>query len=83
MVKLVVAHGRVVGAGILAPHAGEMIGLWTLAIAARVRLSTLAGLIVPYPTRAEAAKRAAGTYFTASLFSPRLRALARVLIRLP
>jgi pyruvate/2-oxoglutarate dehydrogenase complex dihydrolipoamide dehydrogenase (E3) component len=83
MVKLVVARGRVVGAGILAPHAGEMIGQWTLAIATRVRLSTLAGLIVPYPTRAEAAKRAAGTYFTASLFSPRVRALARALIRLP
>jgi pyruvate/2-oxoglutarate dehydrogenase complex dihydrolipoamide dehydrogenase (E3) component len=83
MVKLVVARGRVVGAGILAQHAGEMIGQWTLAIAARVRLSTLAGLIVPYPTRAEAGKRAAGTYFTASLFSPRVRALARALIRLP
>jgi pyruvate/2-oxoglutarate dehydrogenase complex dihydrolipoamide dehydrogenase (E3) component len=83
MVKLVVARGRVVGAGILAPHAGEMIGQWTLAIAARVRLSTLAGLIVPYPTRAEAGKRAAGSYFATALFSPRVRALARALIRLP
>jgi pyruvate/2-oxoglutarate dehydrogenase complex dihydrolipoamide dehydrogenase (E3) component len=83
MVKLVVARGRVVGAGILAPHAGEMIGQWTLAIAARVRLSTLAGLILPYPTRAEAGKRAAGSYFAASLFSARVRALARALVRLP
>jgi pyruvate/2-oxoglutarate dehydrogenase complex dihydrolipoamide dehydrogenase (E3) component len=83
MVKLVVARGRVVGAGILAPHAGEMIGQWTLAIAARVKLSMLAGLILPYPTRAEAGKRAAGSYFMASLFSPRVRTLVRWLGRLP
>jgi pyruvate/2-oxoglutarate dehydrogenase complex dihydrolipoamide dehydrogenase (E3) component len=83
MVKLVVVRGRVAGAGILAPHAGEMIGQWALAIAARVRLSTLAGLIIPYPTRAEAGKRAAGSYFAASLFAPRTRALARLLARLP
>ena len=70
MVKLVVARGRVVGAGILAPHAGEMIGLWALAIAARVRLSVLAGLVLPYPTRAEAGKRAAGSLYAAALFCP-------------
>ncbi|MGE0419834.1 MAG: NAD(P)/FAD-dependent oxidoreductase, partial [Acetobacteraceae bacterium] len=53
LVKLVVAKNRVVGGGILAPHAGEMIGQWTLAIARRVPMSALAGLIAPYPTRAE------------------------------
>jgi pyruvate/2-oxoglutarate dehydrogenase complex dihydrolipoamide dehydrogenase (E3) component len=83
MVKLVAARGRVVGAGILAPHAGEMIGQWALAIAARVRLSTLASLVLPYPTRAEAGKRAAGSYFTAAFLSPRVRAVARLLSRLP
>ena len=62
LVKLVIAGNRVLGAGILAPHAGEMIGQWTLAIARRVKPAALAGLIVPYPTRAEAGKRApAGT----------------------
>jgi pyruvate/2-oxoglutarate dehydrogenase complex dihydrolipoamide dehydrogenase (E3) component len=83
MVKLVVARGRVVGAGIVAPHAGEMIGQWALAIAARVRLSTLAGLMLPYPTRADAGKRAAASYFADTLFSARVRALARALSRLP
>lgn len=83
LVKLVVAGGRVLGAGILAPHAGEMISQWTLAIARRTRLSTLAGLIVPYPTRAEAGRRAAGSFFAPRLFAPRTRALVRVLSRLP
>ena len=83
LVKLVVHRGRVVGAGILAPHAGEMIGTWTLAIARRLPLSALAGMIVPYPTRAEAAVRAAGTFYLDRLFAPRTRRLARWLARLP
>ena len=83
LVKLIVARGRVVGAGILAPGAGETIGQWTLAIAAGVKLATLAGSIAPYPTRAEAGKRAAGSYFTARLFSDRTRWLVRLLSRLP
>jgi pyruvate/2-oxoglutarate dehydrogenase complex dihydrolipoamide dehydrogenase (E3) component len=82
LVKLVVARGRVVGAGILAPGAGEMIGTWTLAIAERTRLSHLAGMIVPYPTRAEAAKRAAGSLYAAKLFAPRTKRLVGWLQRL-
>jgi len=83
LVKLVVAGNRVLGAGILAPHAGEMIGAWTLAITQRIKLSALAGMIVPYPTRAEAGKRAAGTRFTPRLFAPKPRLAARLLTRLP
>ena len=83
LVKLVVARNRVLGAGILAPHAGEMIGAWTLAIARRMPLSALAGLIVPYPTRAEAGKRAAGNLYLPRLFSSRTKTLVRWLTRLP
>lgn len=83
LVKLIVASGRVVGAGILAPRAGETIGVWTLAVASRVRLSKLAGLIAPYPTRSEAGKRAVGSYFAARLFSDRTRRLVRLLGWLP
>jgi pyruvate/2-oxoglutarate dehydrogenase complex dihydrolipoamide dehydrogenase (E3) component len=83
LAKLVVARGRILGAGILAPNAGEMIGLWTLAIAQRVKLGTLASLIVPYPTRSEAAKRAAANFFVPRLFAPRTKAIVRLLARLP
>lgn len=83
LVKLVIRRNRVVGAGILAPHAGEMISQWTLAIGQRTRLAALAGLIVPYPTRSEAAKRAVGSFFAPKLFSARTKALVRVLARLP
>ena len=83
LVKLVVSGTRIVGAGILAPHAGEMISQWSLAIAQRTQLSTLAGLIVPYPTRSEAAKRAVGSFYTPKLFAPRTRRLVQLLLRLP
>ncbi len=83
LVKLVVSRNRVVGAGILAPHAGEMISQWTLAVAQRTKLTALAGLIVPYPTRSEAGKRAIGSFFAPKLFSAQTKALIRVLSRLP
>ena len=83
LVKLVLSRNRVIGAGILAPSAGEMISQWSHAIARRIPLSTLAGLIVPYPTRSEAGKRAASSHFAPRLFSPRTRALVRLLARLP
>jgi pyruvate/2-oxoglutarate dehydrogenase complex dihydrolipoamide dehydrogenase (E3) component len=83
LVKLIVARNRVIGAGMLAPNAGEAIGQWTLAISQRVKLSALASLIAPYPTRSEAGKRAAGSYFATRLFSPMTKTLVRLLGKLP
>jgi pyruvate/2-oxoglutarate dehydrogenase complex dihydrolipoamide dehydrogenase (E3) component len=83
LVKLVVARGRVLGAGILAPHAGEMISQWSTAIARGVPLSAMASLIVPYPTRSEAGKRAAASYYASRLFSGSAKAVVRLLSLLP
>jgi pyruvate/2-oxoglutarate dehydrogenase complex dihydrolipoamide dehydrogenase (E3) component len=83
LVKLVISGKRAVGAGILAPGAGEMISLWSLAIAQRTPLPALARLTVPYPTRSEAGKRAAGSVFASTLLSERTRFLVRLLSRLP
>ena len=84
LVKLVVGRrGRILGAGIAAAHAGEMIGAWTLAISRRIPLSALAELIVPYPTRAEAAKRAAGSFYARRLFAKPTQLLVWLLALLP
>ena len=83
LIKLVMARNTVLGAGVLSPGAGDMIGLWCLAIAQRTRLGALASLVLPYPTRSEAGKRAAGTAFTARLFSPGMRRLVQLLAKLP
>jgi pyruvate/2-oxoglutarate dehydrogenase complex dihydrolipoamide dehydrogenase (E3) component len=76
-------NGVVVGASMAGPHAGEVIQLWTLAIAKGLKIGDVAGLILPYPTLGEINKRAAGSYFTPSLFSERTRKVVRFLLRLP
>jgi len=84
LIKLVTTkQGRLLGAGVLSRCAGEMIGTFTLAIARRMRISAVAGMIMPYPTRSEAAKRAAGQFYVPGLFSARARRLVRFLARLP
>jgi pyruvate/2-oxoglutarate dehydrogenase complex dihydrolipoamide dehydrogenase (E3) component len=84
MVKLVVdRRGRLAGAGIVGPGAGEMIGLYALALAQRTKLSALAGLVLPYPTRSEAGKRAVGAMFAEKIFAAGPRLLVKLLARLP
>ncbi len=74
LLKVMVVKGRPVGASIVGPQAGELIGLWALAIANRMKMSQIAGMVAPYPTLGEISKRAAGAYFTPSLFdSPRVK----------
>ena len=53
---------RILGATIVARHAGEMINEITLAIVAGIGLRTLARVIHAYPTQAEAIKKAADAY---------------------
>jgi pyruvate/2-oxoglutarate dehydrogenase complex dihydrolipoamide dehydrogenase (E3) component len=53
---------HIVGATIVARHAGEMISELTLAMVGRLGLKTLAKTIHPYPTHAEALKRVADAY---------------------
>src|SRR6202034_2822438 len=53
--------GRILGATIVARHAGEMISDISLAMAAGIRLRDLARVNHPYPTQAAAIKMAANT----------------------
>ncbi|MEE8283665.1 MAG: FAD-dependent oxidoreductase [Alphaproteobacteria bacterium] len=80
LVKAVVgARGRVLGASIVGAHAGELILPWVLAVQGKLRVKDLASVIAPYPTLSEATKRAAGGFYTPSLFSRRTRAMVRAL----
>lgn len=76
---IVTKRGRVVGATIVGRNAGELIFPWGLAISQNLKMGALANLIVPYPTLSEITKRAAGGYYTPTLFSPRIRKLVRFL----
>ena len=63
-VKVHVRKGtdRIVGATIVAAHAGEMISEVTLAMVAGRGLRTLGQTIHPYPTQAEALRKVADAY---------------------
>jgi pyruvate/2-oxoglutarate dehydrogenase complex dihydrolipoamide dehydrogenase (E3) component len=74
-------RGRILGATILAPRAGEMIGIWGLAIQQKMKIGAIASMIAPYPTMSEISKRAAGSFYTPSLFSTRTRRLVGLLQR--
>ncbi|MFT4715051.1 MAG: pyruvate/2-oxoglutarate dehydrogenase complex dihydrolipoamide dehydrogenase (E3) component [Paracoccaceae bacterium] len=69
MIKVMVVKGRPVGASIVGTQAGELIGLWSMAIANRLKMGAIAAMVVPYPTIAEVNKRVAGAYFTPRLFA--------------
>ncbi len=67
------AKGKILGATIVGSQAGELISMWTLAIAQGLNIRALTGVVVPYPTLSEIGKRAAIDYFTPSLTSPWVR----------
>jgi len=75
------ARGRILGADIVGPSAGEMIHFWTLAVSQKMKIGAVAGMIAPYPTLAEIGKRAAGNYYSPTLFGERTRRLVRFLAR--
>ncbi len=63
-VKVLVAEGsdRILGATIVARHAGEMIGELSLALTGGLGLKTVGAAIHPYPTQAEAIRRLGDAY---------------------
>lgn len=73
-------RGTILGAGILGPHAGELIGVWALAIARELKLGALTDVIFPYPTLGEISKAAASAFYGPKLFSRWPKRLVRLLL---
>ena len=68
LIKVMVLKGRPIGASIVGHQAGELIGMWAMAIANNMKMSAIANTVLPYPTITEVNKRAAGAYFSPRLF---------------
>lgn len=82
MLKLMIVKGRPVGVSIVGPDAGNLIAAWAVAIANKHKIQTLTNAILPYPTRSEINKRAAGAYFTPKLFeNPTVKRVVRAVQR--
>lgn len=82
-IKVMVVGGRPVGASIVGAQAGELIGVWSLAIVNRLGMRALTAMIAPYPTLWDLNKRVAGTYFSPKLFdNPMVKRAVRMVQRL-
>ena len=74
LVKVITTpKGKILGCSILGANAGELILPWCLAIQNGLKIGAMAQVVAPYPTMSEASKRAAGSFYTSSLFSERTR----------
>ncbi|BAZ42984.1 pyridine nucleotide-disulfide oxidoreductase dimerization region [Calothrix sp. NIES-4101] len=71
---------EILGATIVASHAGEMISEVTTAIVHKIGLSKLSSVIHPYPTQAEAIKKAADAY-RRTLLTPKTKSLLSFLTK--
>ena len=61
------------GVQILGPQAGELLNEWVAVLNGKVKLSTLASAVHPYPTLGEINKRVAGTFFSPKIFSDKVK----------
>ena len=71
---------RIVGATIVAEHAGEMIGELALAMTNGMGLGKIAGTIHPYPTQAEAIRKL-GDQYNRTRLTPLVKSLFRTWLR--
>jgi pyruvate/2-oxoglutarate dehydrogenase complex dihydrolipoamide dehydrogenase (E3) component len=80
LIKIVTArNGRILGASIGGPSAGELIGLWVLAVNQGLKISSIANMVLPYPTLNEISKRAAVSFYAQFPKKPWLRKLIDLL----
>jgi pyruvate/2-oxoglutarate dehydrogenase complex dihydrolipoamide dehydrogenase (E3) component len=82
LLKIHLQKGKdtILGATLVSRHAGETISQLTLAMVANAGMRTLASTIHPYPTQAEAIKKAADAYNRTRL-TPRLKKLFESVMR--
>jgi pyruvate/2-oxoglutarate dehydrogenase complex dihydrolipoamide dehydrogenase (E3) component len=67
------ATGKILGASIVGQQAGELIQPWVLALSRGLKIGAMVSQVLPYPTRGEANRRAAITYFSGYASNPWVR----------
>ena len=68
--------GKILGASIIGESAGDLLQIISLALANKIKVGGLTKYISPYPTRAEAVKRAASSFYTETIFGPKFQKLS-------
>lgn len=81
-VKIIATNkGKILGASIVGEGAGDLIQMISVAMSNNVKISGLAQIISPYPTRGEAVKRAASSFYTETIFGSKAKKFAGFLTR--
>ncbi len=81
-VKVVTRRNRILGCTIVGADAGEQIAPWIIALENNLPLRAMAQSLLPYPTRAEAGRKAAVQGFAGLAQKPWLRRMIGVLSQL-
>lgn len=76
------ANEKPLGVQIVGAHAGDLLAEWITVFNGKVKLSTLAGAVHPYPTFAEINKRVVGSYFSGKIFSEKIKKGLKFFFRL-
>lgn len=74
-------RGKILGAVIVGPRAGEIISLWGLAVAKGMKVSDITSWVAAYPTLSEVGRRAAVEYYKGATDNPTLRKIITFLQR--
>ncbi len=74
-------RGRILGASIVGPNAGELIHPWSLAVSSGLKIKAMTDMIAPYPTYGEVNKRAAYGFYASSLTNPWIGRVIRFLAK--
>ncbi|MEO1206833.1 MAG: FAD-dependent oxidoreductase [Pseudomonadota bacterium] len=73
-VKVVLTkRGRIIGATIVGPQAGEIISMWSLAVSQKMNIKAMTAWVSPYPTLSEINKRAAYKFYATFPSTPVVR----------
>ena len=62
-----------IGIQIFGPHAEDLLNEWVAILNGKVKLSTIASAVHPYPTIGEINKRVVGSYFSPKIFSEKVQ----------
>jgi len=62
-----------IGIQVLGPTAGELISEWVAVMNGKIKLSTIASAVHPYPTLSEINKKVVGTFFSGKIFSEKVK----------
>jgi pyruvate/2-oxoglutarate dehydrogenase complex dihydrolipoamide dehydrogenase (E3) component len=64
---------KLIGVQILGPQAGDLLNEWVAVMNGKVKLTTLASAVHPYPTLGEINKRVAGSFIGTKVFSEKVK----------